>query len=169
MRGADSIVTTKVTPAVAASTRSISHSATKVRGLNRLDTAATTTAASTALGTCDSAGVRNSSTSSTKPVAITVAHPVRAPAYSVSAERENEVLVAKAPEKAEASLPAPCPIRSWLASQRLPSRWLSILALEAISSELTSASTSAGASRLENWSQPGQPGQYAAGRPCGSG
>jgi hypothetical protein len=30
-------------------------------------------------GTCDSAGVKNSSTSSTKPVAITVAQPVRAP------------------------------------------------------------------------------------------
>ena len=38
------------------------------------------------------------------------------------------ILVAKAPQKAEASLPTPWPTRSWLASQRLPSRWLSILA-----------------------------------------
>ena len=60
---------------------------------------------------------------------IAMPQPVRAPAYSVRAERENEVLVAKAPEKAEASLPAPCPTRSWFASQRLRSRWFSILAL----------------------------------------
>src|SRR4051812_9638859 len=159
MRGAESTVTAKVVPAVTASTRSMRQSSRKVRGLNRLDTAATTTAASTAFGTCDSAGVRNSSTSSTKPVAITVAHPVFAPAYRVSAEREKEVLVANAPEKAEASLPTPCPTRSWLASQRLPSRWFSILALEAISSELTSASTRAGAIKEENASQPGQAGQ----------
>src|SRR5437763_12751815 len=98
MRGADSTVTAKVTVAVTASTRSMRHKSTKVRGLNRLDTAATTTADRTARGTCDSAGVRNKSTSSTKKVAITVAHAVFAPAYSVSAERENEVLVAKAPE-----------------------------------------------------------------------
>src|SRR6478609_4883588 len=98
MRGADRIVTVKVASAVSASTLSICHSPTRMRGLNRLETAATTTADSTALGTCDSAGVKNSSTSSTKPVATTVAQPVRAPEYSVSAERENEVLVAKAPD-----------------------------------------------------------------------
>jgi len=39
----------------------------------------------------------------------------------------------------------PWPIRSWAAFQRLPSRWLSIFALAAISSELTSVMTSAGA------------------------
>src|SRR5687768_4425091 len=124
MRGAERIVTAKVAAAVMASTLSICHRALKVRGLNRLATAATTTADSTAFGTCDSAGVRNSSTSSTKPVAMTVAQPVRAPEYSVSADRENEVLGAKEPENAEASLPMPWPTRSWLASQRLPSRWL---------------------------------------------
>ena len=77
---------------------------------------------------------------------------------SVIAERENEVLVGKLPENAEASLPMPWPIRSWLASQRLPSRWFSILALDAISSELTSVITSAGTSRARSTShrQPGQ-------------
>jgi len=94
---------------------------------------------------------------------------VFAPEYSVSAERENEVLVANAPERPDVILPTPWPTRSWLASQRRPSRWFSILALAAISSELTSASTSAGASRVENCSQPGHPGQYSAGRPCGKG
>src|SRR6478736_3896028 len=159
MRGAESTVTTKVRAAVAASTRSTCHNTLNTRGLTRPITAATTTADSTALGTWNSAGVRNSSTSSTMVVAAMVAQPVFAPAYSVIAERENEVLVGKLPEKAEASLPTPWPTRSWLASQRLPSRWLSIFALDAISSELTSASTSAGAIRVENWSQPGQPGQ----------
>ena len=89
----------------------------------------------------------------------TVAQPVRAPEASVMAERENEVLVGKAPEKPETSLPTPWPIRSWLASQRLPSRWLSILALAAISSELTSAITTAGASSALKVPQSGRPGQ----------
>ena len=53
----------------------------------------------------------------------------------------------------------PWPIRSWLASQRLPSRWLSILALAAISSELTRVMTSAGTSSAPSESQPGSPGQ----------
>src|SRR5437764_11532038 len=99
MRGAESTVTAKVMPAVMASTRSMRQRSTKVRGLKRLDTAATTTAASTARGTCESAGVRNSRTSITKKVAITVAQPVFAPAYKVNAEREKDVLVANAPEK----------------------------------------------------------------------
>jgi hypothetical protein len=144
---------------VAASTGSILRSANSVDGLNRFSTAATTTAASTACGTWPSAGVRNSSTSSTTPVVATAAQPVRAPAYSVMAEREKEALVAKLPHKAEVILPRPWPIRSWLASQRLPSCWLSILALDAISSELTSAITSAGTSRDDSVSQPGRPGQ----------
>src|SRR3954471_15696780 len=60
----------------------------------------------------------------------------------------------------------PCPIRSWSASQRLPSGWLSILALAAISSELTSASTSAGTTRELSSSSDGQPGQYSDGKPA---
>src|SRR6478752_7368674 len=159
MRGADRMVTVKVASAVSASTLSTCHRPTRMRGLNRLDTAATTTADNTAFGTCARAGVKNSSTSSTKPVATTVAQPVRAPEYSVSAERENEVLVAKDPDRPETILPTPWPTRSWLASQRLPSRWFSIFALAAISRELTSVSTSAGAIKVENWSQPGQDGQ----------
>ena len=88
-----------------------------------------------------------------------MAQPVRAPAYRVIAERENEVLVGKLPENAEASLPMPWPIRSWPAFQRLPSRWLSILALAAISSELTRVMTSAGASSAANESHAGRLGQ----------
>ena len=42
----------------------------------------------------------------------TAAQPVCAPAYKFSAERVNDVLVLKPPEKAEASLASPWPIRS---------------------------------------------------------
>ncbi len=122
-------------------------------------TAVTTTADSAADGTWYSAGVKNSSTSSTTTADATVAQPVFAPACSVIADRENEALVGKLPENAEASLPTPWPIRSWLASHRLPSRWFSIFALAAISIELTSASTSAGANRARSRSQPGSSGQ----------
>ena len=43
-----------------------------------------------------------SKANSTKPTEATTAQPDRAPAYSMRAERENEVLVAKLPEKADA-------------------------------------------------------------------
>src|SRR3954469_2024123 len=168
MRGAESTVTTKVRAAVAASTRSTCHSDVNTRGLINPITAATTTADSTALGTWYSAGVRNSSTSSTIATAAMVAQPVFAPAYSVIAERENDVLVGKLPENAEASLPTPWPTRSWLASQRLPSRWFSILALDAISIELTSASTTEGATSARSVSQSGSDGTYRCGSPAGN-
>ena len=92
-------------------------------------------------------------------LASTVAQPVLAPAYSVIADRENDALVGKLPQKADASLPRPWPIRSWLAFQRRPSRWLSIFALDAISSELTRAMTSAGAISALRLVQPGNTGQ----------
>jgi hypothetical protein len=75
------------------------------------------------------------------------------------ADRENDVLVGKLPDRPDTILPRPWPIRSWLASQRLASCWLSILALDAISSELTSVITAAGTSSRLRVSQPGQPGQ----------
>src|SRR5437867_13404475 len=99
MRGAVSKVTPKVTKAVTASTRLTCHRPSSQRGLTRPATAATTTAASTARGTWYSAGVSNSRVRTTKKVAATVAQPLLAPAYSVMAERENEVLVAKLPLK----------------------------------------------------------------------
>ncbi len=75
------------------------------------------------------------------------------------AERENEVLVAKLPEKAEAILARPWLKSSVLSSQRLPSRRHSMRALEAVSRKLTSAITMAGTHSWLRVSSPGQAGQ----------
>jgi hypothetical protein len=92
-------------------------------------------------------------------VAHTVAQPVFAPEYSVSAERENEVLVANAPESPEGDL-ADALAHQVLVGVPAPAFAL-VLDLRAGGhfQRLTSAATSAGASRVENCSQPGQPGQ----------
>ncbi len=62
----------------------------------------------------------------------------------------------------------PWPIRSCAAFQRLPSRWLSILALAAISSELTRVMTSAGTTSAPSTLHSGSPGRYRAGSPTGN-
>ena len=77
----------------------------------------------------------------------------------MSAEREKEVLVAKLPEKAEASLAKPWLKSSVLSSQRRPSRRHSMRALEAVSKKLTSAITMAGTQSWLSMSMPGQVGQ----------
>ena len=75
------------------------------------------------------------------------------------AERENEVLVAKLPEKAEAILAKPWANSSVLSSQRLPSRRHSMRALEAVSRKLTSAITKAGTHNWLSLSSPGHSDQ----------
>ena len=107
------MVMPKVMAAITASTREICHSRRNSRGFSSPTTAATTMAASTACGTCRSTGVNTSSATSTTTTENTVAQPVCAPAYRLSAERENDELVANAPEKPDAILARPCPIRSW--------------------------------------------------------
>jgi hypothetical protein len=47
-------------------------------------------------------------------------------------------------------------------------RWLSTLALAAVSRKLTSVITSVGSTSWPSVCQPGQRGRYSAGRPCGS-
>jgi len=96
-----------------------------------------------------------------------VAQPVRAPAYRLSAERENDELVGKAPLKPAASLASPWPIRSWSWFQGVPWRALSTLALAAVSRKLTSVMTSTGTASCPSTAQPGQLGQYNPGRPPG--
>jgi hypothetical protein len=102
--------------------------------------------------------VSSNSVSSTTATENTVAQPVRAPAYRLSAERENEELVGNAPTSAEDSLARPWPIRSWFWSQRWPRSPLSTLALDAVSRKLTSVITSVGSNSWRSVSQPGQPG-----------
>ena len=121
--------------------------------------ATSTMAASTARGTWCSSGVSTSRATSTTTTENTVAQPVRAPAYRLSAERENEELVGKAPLKPETSLARPWPIRSWFWSQRWPRCPLSTLALDAVSRKLTSVITSVGSTNWPNTPQPGQPGR----------
>ena len=123
---------------------------------NANSAAATITAAAiTARGTYCKAGIKNNKDSSTKPMEKITAQPERAPAYNIKAERENDVLVGKLPDKAEASLDRPCPNNSVLSSQRRPSRWHSMRALEAVSRKLTKAITIAGS---HNWLSTSQPG-----------
>ena len=156
-----------MTAAMLASTRDSRHSRRNARGCSRPATGSTTMAASTARGTACSAGVNSSSATSTTTTLATPAQPVRAPAYRLSAERENDELVGKAPLKPDASLARPWPIRSWSWSQRAP-RWaLSTCALLAVSRKLTSVITSVGSRSWASTSQPGQPGHTSAGRPCG--
>ena len=166
--GAATRVMTKVMAAITASTRARRHSRTNSRGLSRPSTAATTIAASTACGTKRSTGVNTSSASSTTRAEKMVAQPVCAPAYRLSAERENDELVANAPDRPEAILASPWPIRSWSWSQRSPLRSESTLADEAVSRKLTSVITSTGSTSWPSMSQPGQPGSSSPGRPCGS-
>ena len=75
------------------------------------------------------------------------------------AERENEVLVAKLPENAEAILARPWLKSSVLSSQRLPSRRHSMRALDAVSKKLTNAITMAGTQSWLIMSKPGHAGQ----------
>jgi hypothetical protein len=117
MRGAVSSVMPNVAAAMAASTRDVRQMRTNAPGLTSPSTASTTTAASTACGTWCSSGSSHSSVTSTSPTAITLAQPVCAPAYRLSAERENDELVGNAPLTAAASLAMPWPIRSWFWSQ----------------------------------------------------
>ena len=121
-------------------------------------TATTTTAASTASGTCLSSGVSSTSATPTSATENTVAQPVWAPLCSSSAERENDALVGKAPENPATSLASPWPIRSWSWSQRWPRRLLSTLALDAVSRKLTRLITSVGKSSWPSVVQPGQAG-----------
>ena len=157
--GADSSVMAKVMPAMPASTRETDHRCTKARGLIKPKMATSTMDASTANGTWRSSGVSTNSATSTTPTENTVAHPVRAPAYRLSAEREKDELVGKAPQKPEASLARPWPIRSWSWSQRWPRCPLSTLALDAVSRKLTSVITSVGSSSWPSTLQPGQLGR----------
>jgi hypothetical protein len=144
------------------------HRRTNSRGRISPTTATTTMAASTACGTWRSVGVNSSSASSTTATEKTVAQPVCAPAYRLSAERENDELVANAPDRPEAILARPWPIRSWSWSQRSPLRWLSTLALEAVSRKLIRVTTSVGSTSCPSACQPGQVGMYSEGRPEGS-
>ena len=133
----------------------------------RLVTAVTTTAASTDCGTWYSAGVSHSSTTSTRLIANSVAQPVLAPAYRLMAEREKDALVAKLPHRPLLILARPWPIRSWFSFHCSLERWLSTLALEAVSRKLTSVTTSTGISNEPRSDQGSQPGQCSVGRPWG--
>ena len=130
---------------------------------------ATTIAASTACGTCRNTGVKTNNASPTTTAEKMLAQPVLAPAYRLSAEREKDELVGKAPDRPEASLASPWPIRSWFWSQRAPRAALSTLALEAVSRKLTSVMMSVGITSCPSVAQPGQCGTNKPGSPCGSG
>ena len=84
------------------------------------------------------------------------------------AERENEALVAKLPNSPLLILARPWPMRSWFSFQRSPDRWLSTLALDAVSKKLTSVTTSTGITSAEKLDHGSAPGQYGAGRPEGN-
>jgi hypothetical protein len=127
-----------------------------------------TAADSTERGTNCSAGINTNRLINTHPMVNKVAQPDRAPAYSMSAERENDVLVAKLPHRPEASLAKPWPISSRLSFQRLPSRWHSMRALDAVSKKLTKAITMAGTQSWLSLCRPGHSGQYKAGSSLGS-
>ena len=73
--------------------------------------------------------------------------------------REKDALVGKAPERPDASLASPWPIRSWFSSQRVPPRWLSTLALEAVSRKLTRVTTNTGITSAEKLDQGRASGQ----------
>jgi len=83
------------------------------------------------------------------------------------AEREKDALVAKLPHRPLLILDRPWPIRSWFSFQRSLERWLSTLALEAVSRKLTSVTTSTGISSEARSDQGSQPGQCSVGRPWG--
>ena len=73
--------------------------------------------------------------------------------------REKDALVAKLPHRPLLILASPWPIRSWFSSQRSPDRWLSTLALDAVSRKLTSVTTSTGmisSAKRGHGSAPGQ-------------
>ena len=69
---------------------------------------------------------------------------MRAPAYRLMAERENEALVGNAPLKPDAILAKPWPIKSWFSFHCVPPRWFSTLALDAVSRKLIKVITIAG-------------------------
>ena len=88
-----------------------------------------------------------------------VAQPLRAPAYKLMAERENDALGAKLPHNPELILAMPWAIKSWFSFQRVPPFWWSTLALEAVSRKLTSVTTKTGmtsAPIVPHGSKPGQ-------------
>jgi len=88
-------------------------------------------AASTACGRWYSSGVRNSSATSTISAVITELMPVLAPAFMLTAVRENEPETGKAWVKLPTTLARPWPTSSWLGSIRCgfwpqrPWRWRS--------------------------------------------
>src|SRR5574343_1370554 len=167
-RGAEASVMPKVSSAITPSTRLTLNRRTKAWGLSTPSTAASTMADSTDCGTWASTGVSTSSASRITTTEMTVAQPVCAPAYRFRAERENDELVGKAPDSADASLPRPWPIKSWSWSQRWPLRSLSTLALDAVSKKLTRVMTSVGSTNCLRLSQSRPCGRYSAGSPCGS-
>ena len=97
----------------------------------------------------------------------TLDHPVLAPASRFTAERENEALVAKLPNRPALILDRPWATRSWFSFQRVPACWCSTWALEAVSRKLTSEITSTGITRAPNSSQLSSPGSWKLGRPAG--
>src|SRR5690606_34274017 len=103
---------TRVGTATNRSRREVFHSNFQGCSLKRHSTDATTTAASTAVGTQARTGRPTASTTPTTTQQKTLDQPVCAPAKRFNAERENDVLVGKAPQKAALSLPAPWPMRS---------------------------------------------------------
>jgi hypothetical protein len=92
-------------------------------------------------------------------MANTVAQPLRAPAYRLMAERENEALVAKLPAQAAADLGQSLADQVLVFVPALAERWLSTLALEAVSRKLTSVTTSTGITSAERLDQGRAPGQ----------
>src|SRR5260221_5424890 len=83
-------------------------------------------------------GMNHSTTMTTSRMENTLDQPVLAPASRFTAERENEALVAKLPNRPALILDSPWATRSWFSFQRVPACWCSTLALEAVSRKLTS-------------------------------
>ena len=84
------------------------------------------------------------------------------------AEREKEALVAKLPHRPLLILARPWPMRSWFSFHCSLERWLSTLALDAVSRKLTSVTTSTGMTSALKLDQGRAPGQYGAGKPEGN-
>src|SRR5690554_2832174 len=111
---------TSVGTATIRSRREVRHRYAQGCHLRSPSTEATTTAASTAVGTQASTGNPMARITATTAQQNTFDQPDWAPANRFSAERENDVLVGKAPHNPATSLPAPCPTRSWSRFQASP-------------------------------------------------
>jgi hypothetical protein len=102
--------------------------------------------------------MNHSTTTTTSRMAKRLEYPVLAPASRLTAERENDALVAKLPNRPALILDRPWAIRSWFSFQRVPACWCSTWALEAVSRKLTSEITSTGMISALNSSQLSMPG-----------